>query len=95
MNSVVKYSVGDLATRRCANRKLDNWGVAIGHFGIVNSEGIMKKMREQLELVSSIAEVNRKEDAEKFWKKQEMDKELQEQAPVAAGKLERKQRSVK
>ena len=87
MNSVVKDAVGDRATRMCAKRKLDNWGVAIGHFGIVNSEGIMKKMREQLELVSSIAEVNRKEDAEKFWKKQEMDKELQEQAPVAAENL--------
>ena len=44
MNSVVKYSVGDLATRRCANRKLDNWGVAIGHSGIVNSKVIMKKI---------------------------------------------------
>ena len=54
MNFVVKDTVGDGATHRCAKRKLDNWGVVLGNYGVFNSEGRMKKMREQLELVAPI-----------------------------------------
>ena len=78
MNSVAKDAVGDGAAHRCANCKLENYVVTIGSSVIGVRGWRMKNMRENLELAASISEVNRNEDAEKFGKKQDMEKEIQE-----------------
>ena len=66
----------------------------MGHCGQVNSEENLKRMREQLEFASSMAEIQRLEANEKKKKKDDAQKELEKNAPATVAKLEEKERKV-
>ena len=86
--AIMKDALGIQADRRCAQRKLNNVGYLAGHCAHVNSEENMETMRHNLMFVSTQAEINRKEAADKATKRKEVAGALEEKAPDAAKKLE-------
>ena len=85
---IMKDALGIQAARRCAQRKLNNVGYLVGHCAHVNSEENMETMRHNLMFVSTQAEINHKEAADKATKRKEVAGALEEKAPDAAKKME-------
>jgi len=65
---IMRDTVGLNASLKMAKRKLCNLGYIKPHCGIQNSDDMMKKLKTQLQLASSIAEINAEKDNDKVMK---------------------------
>ena len=74
--------------------KLTALGTVVGHCGVVNSEEMMERMREQLAFAAAQAEVEKLEDEDKTKKKDDRNKEHEDLFPKAAQKLEKLSRNI-
>jgi len=80
--AIFKDYFGNNAARKCARRKLNSHGYLGGHCGVVNSAENIKRMKEQLVMADSVAEIHRKEAADKVIEKLERNKMNAEEAAV-------------
>lgn len=63
--NILHDSFGKRAIRKCAKRKLNNIGNIVGQCAVVNDETNMARMRENLVFAESMAEIVRREKANK------------------------------
>lgn len=91
---VLRDAVGDGAMRKISKRKLTTLGYLQGHCGIVNSKETLKRMKQDLDLSVSVAEIHRLEALESKKKKAEEEDKHKGKAPAAALKLEEKKRNL-
>ena len=73
----------------CKERKLNNIGNMVGHCVVVNDETNMARMRENLTFAESMAEIVRREKADKTQKDRDSIQKQEERAPDAGRKLEK------
>lgn len=92
--AILKDYIGNNALRKTAKRKLNSFGYIVGNSGVVNSEENMRRMREQLVMADSVAEISRLEEEDKEKEKREKNKVHDKKAPDAVTKLEGKGRVV-
>jgi hypothetical protein len=92
--AILKDYIGNNALRKSAKRKLNSYAYIVGNCGIVNSQENMRRMREQLIMAESVAEISRLEAEDKEVEKRAKHKVHDESAPAAAAKLEAKGRVV-
>ena len=92
--AVIRESFGDRAKRKCAKRKLTALGTVVGHCGVVNSEVMMERMREQLAFAASQAEVENLRKRIRQKKRVIGTKNTKNLFPKAAQKLEKLSRNI-
>jgi hypothetical protein len=63
--AILKDYIGNNAIRKNAKRKLNTFGYVVGHCGVVNGAENMSRMKAQLTMADSMAEISRTEAAEK------------------------------
>jgi hypothetical protein len=90
MNKILSQTTGVGATKAYAKRKLDCLGALQGASCFANDPKRLKLLRDQLELASSIASINKAQAEEKHVKAQQATASLMEKAPGALEKLKAK-----
>ena len=91
---IMKDATGEGVTKKIAKRKLNNLGFAHGHCCIVNSDENMKRMKQDLQLADSIAEIKRLETFNASQKKEELQESTRLKAPAAVKKFEESKRDA-
>ena len=92
--NILHDSFGKRAIRKGAKRKLNNIGNMVGHCVVVNDETNMARMRENLTFAESMAEIVRREKADKTQKDRDSIQKQEERAPDAGRKMEKWERKV-
>jgi hypothetical protein len=92
--AILKDYIGNNALCRTAKSKLNNITLTVGNCGVINSKENMRRLREQLIMADSVAEISRLEADEKMIEKLAKNKVHDEKAPAAATKLEGKGRDA-
>ena len=85
----MKDASGDRAAMKMAERKLNALGNINSHACFVNSATNLEKMRNQMQLASSISQVARVQRSEALAKRNEENAEKVTVAPIALAKLEK------
>jgi hypothetical protein len=67
--AIIKDYIGNNAACKNARRKLNSYGYLVGHCNVVNSVENMNRMKEQLIMANSVAEIHCKDAADKKPKK--------------------------
>ena len=67
----------------CQIDKTDNFGSVVGNCGRVNSKEQMKRMRDDLRLAASVAEIQRKKNINADAKQDDFEQKLLSDAPAA------------
>ena len=89
IGAIIKDAGGEGATKKLAKRKLNNTGAITNHCGVQNNPARLKKLKDALELTSSLAEISALSKANKDKDKRKTDTELMDSAPAALQKLNR------
>ncbi len=92
--AIIKDYIGNNAACNSVHRKLILYGYLVGHCGVVNSVKNMNRMKEQLIMANPVAEIHRKDAADKELEKQQDNKAYDEKAPVSVRKLEERNPDV-
>ena len=87
MHEIMSHSHGVGAQQALAKRKLDSLGNLRGTSGLANDAARLKRMRAQLELAGSLAEISKARASDDQGKKMAATRELTELAPAAITKL--------
>jgi hypothetical protein len=90
MGSIMATAHGEGAKQHMAKRKLDSLGCMVGQSGFRNDPGRVKKLKDQLRLCKSMAEINQLNADEHATKKSVENSKLLEMAPQALDKLKSK-----
>ena len=86
--AIIKDNIRNNVARKNTQRKLKSYGYLVGHCGIVNYIKNMERMKEQLVMANSVAEIHRRDAADKELEKQQNYKVYDEKAPASVRKLE-------
>jgi hypothetical protein len=89
IGAIIKDAGGEGATKKLAKRKLNNTGAITNHCGVQNNPARFKKLKDALELTSSLAEISALSKANKDKDKRKTDTELMDSAPAALQKFNR------
>ena len=92
--NILHDSFGKRAIRKCAKRKLNNIGNIVGQCAVVNDETNMARMRENLVFAESMAEIVRREKANKTNKERDSMQKHDERAPEEEKKMEKCEQKV-
>ena len=87
MAEIISTTHGAGAAKHMAKRKLNALGDIGGESGFANDEGKMKRLKNQLRLAVSVAEINRVTDNDKAADKSKKASALTAAAPAAVSKL--------
>jgi hypothetical protein len=90
MHAIAKHTHGEDAKQSMAKRKLDALGFVRASSGFANDEVRMKRLKNQLNLASSLAQINQLTAAEAATKASQNTAQLVEKAPAAVDKLKSK-----
>lgn len=89
MHEIARHAHGDGAKQALAKRKLDAIGNVRGHSGFANDEARCQRLKNQLNLVASLAEIAKEAENDKATKKSQRMSEMVNSAPAAIAKLKR------
>ena len=91
---ILKDAGGDGATKKLAQRKLNNAGAITNHCGLQNHPSRIKKLLAALELTASLAEIRALTKANKTKEKWKADTAMMDLAPAALVKLNGKSAAI-
>lgn len=89
MHEVMSHVHGEGAKQSMAKRKLDALGNIRGDCGLANDPERLQRLRNQLQLADSLAEISKATTEEKATKASQATAELIEKAPAATAKLKK------
>tara|TARA_B110001452_G_scaffold205333_1_gene175349 strand:+ start:90 stop:1757 length:1668 start_codon:yes stop_codon:yes gene_type:complete len=87
MHEIATHCHGEGAKQKLAKRKIDAVGNLRGESGIANDEVRLQRLKNQLQLTDSLAEIDQEVAAERATKASQATAELVDKAPAAIAKL--------
>lgn len=87
LGEIMRAAGGDGATKKEAQRRLDSWGCVQAHSQFANDPSRLAKMKRQLQMAASLAEITRITQNEKAAAATSKEQQLLHAAPGAAQKL--------